>query len=64
MSLPKIRLELCSRVEGEGGALWRLDEFQARHLVKSLRSYDGAMAEGLLQEGGGERLLMRLERGR
>jgi 16S rRNA (uracil1498-N3)-methyltransferase len=45
----------------EGGGRWRLDPRQARHLVKSLRSYDGASVEGLLSGGGGARLLMRLE---
>ena len=58
MSLPKIRLEHCVN---EGGGRWRLDRRQARHLVKSLRSYDGASVEGLLPDEGGARLLMRLE---
>ena len=58
MSLPRVRLDNCKR---EGGGLWRLDAPQLRHLVKSLRFYDGAMAEGLLEEGGGIKLLMRLE---
>ncbi|MDR2780254.1 MAG: 16S rRNA (uracil(1498)-N(3))-methyltransferase [Synergistaceae bacterium] len=58
MSLPKIRLERCVN---EGGGRWRLDPRQARHLIKSLRSYDGAPVEGLLPDEGGARLLMRLE---
>ena len=59
MSLPKIRLERCAR---ESGGLWRLDGDQARHLVRSLRSYNGASVEGLLGDDGGRRILMRLER--
>jgi 16S rRNA (uracil1498-N3)-methyltransferase len=58
VSLPKIRLERCV---DEGGGRWRLDPPQERHLVRSLRSYDGAVVEGLLPEDGGARLLMRLE---
>ncbi|MDR1511122.1 MAG: 16S rRNA (uracil(1498)-N(3))-methyltransferase [Synergistaceae bacterium] len=58
MSLPKIRLEHCA---DEGGGRWRLDRPQARHLVRSLRSYDGASVEGLLPDGCGARLFMRLE---
>jgi 16S rRNA (uracil1498-N3)-methyltransferase len=58
VSRPKIRLERCVN---EGGGRWRLDPPQERHLVKSLRSYDGAAAEGLLPDGDGARLLMRLE---
>ncbi|MDR3332508.1 MAG: 16S rRNA (uracil(1498)-N(3))-methyltransferase [Synergistaceae bacterium] len=61
MSWPKIRLELCSRADGDD--LWRLDEAQARHLVKSMRACEGAMVEGLLPEGEGRRFLMRLEKG-
>jgi 16S rRNA (uracil1498-N3)-methyltransferase len=61
--LPRIRLELCSSSESDGKRLWRLDEYQERHLVKSLRCYEGAMVEGLLDECGGVRILMRLERG-
>ena len=58
MSLPRVRLDSRAR---EDGGLWRLDAPQVRHLVKSLRSYDGAAVEGLLEESGGVRLLMRLE---
>ena len=62
MSLPKIRLERCIR---ENGGLWLLDKDQEKHLVRSLRSYEGAAVEGLLgdEEGGGRRIHMRLERG-
>jgi 16S rRNA (uracil1498-N3)-methyltransferase len=58
VSLPRVRLDRCTR---EDGGIWRLDAPQVRHLVKSLRSYDGASVEGLLEEGGGGKLLMRLE---
>jgi 16S rRNA (uracil1498-N3)-methyltransferase len=58
VSLPKIRLERCER-EREG--LWRLDASQSRHLTRSLRAYEGAAVEGLLEDGG-RRLSMRLER--
>ena len=60
MSLQKIRLERCIR---ECDGLWRLDGDQARHLVRSLRSYNGAAVEGLLGDDGGRRVLMRLECG-
>jgi 16S rRNA (uracil1498-N3)-methyltransferase len=53
-----VRLDSCTRA---GGGLWRLDAPQVRHLVKSLRSYDGAAVEGLLEDEGGVKLLMRLE---
>jgi 16S rRNA (uracil1498-N3)-methyltransferase len=43
-----------------GGGLWRLDQGQYDHLTKSLRSYEGAMVEGLLPDGGGARIKMRL----
>ncbi|MDR1137771.1 MAG: 16S rRNA (uracil(1498)-N(3))-methyltransferase, partial [Synergistaceae bacterium] len=58
VSLPKIRLERCVN---EGCGCWRLDPEQERHLVRSLRSYDGASVEGLLSGDCGARLLMRLE---
>jgi 16S rRNA (uracil1498-N3)-methyltransferase len=58
VSLPGIRLDSHAR---EDGGLWRLDAPRVRHLVKSLRSYEGAMVEGLLEDGGGAKLLMRLE---
>jgi 16S rRNA (uracil1498-N3)-methyltransferase len=58
VSLPKIRLEHCLN---EGRGIWRLDSAQERHLVRSLRSYDGASVEGLLSGDRGGRLLMRLE---
>ncbi|MDR1020920.1 MAG: RNA methyltransferase [Synergistaceae bacterium] len=57
MSLPKIRLERCERV---GDGLWRLDQGQYAHLTKSLRSYEGAMVEGLLPDDGGAKIKMRL----
>ncbi|MDR1133455.1 MAG: 16S rRNA (uracil(1498)-N(3))-methyltransferase [Synergistaceae bacterium] len=57
MSLPRVRLDRCTREDG----VWRLDAPQVRHLVKSLRCYDGAAVEGLLEENGGMKLLMRLE---
>ncbi|MDR3322434.1 MAG: 16S rRNA (uracil(1498)-N(3))-methyltransferase [Synergistaceae bacterium] len=59
MSPPRVRLEFCCR---EGDGLWALDPGQERHLTKSLRCYEGAMIEGLLQEGDGLKLLMRLEK--
>ena len=59
MSLPKIRLERCIR---EDDGLWRLDSDQERHLIRSLRSYDGASVEGLLGNNDGRRIFMRLER--
>jgi RNA methyltransferase, RsmE family len=59
VSLPKIRLERCTPLDG---GLWRLDDAQARHLLKALRNYEGAMVEGLLAEGSGTRSLLRLER--
>lgn len=59
MSLPKIRLERCSPLSDD---VWRLDTHQAHHLVNVLRYYEGAMVEGLLPEGTGRRLLMRLEK--
>lgn len=62
MSLPRVRLESCSRLDAGGEGLWRLDDFQARHLMKSLRCYEGAMVEGLLGEGTGERIMARVER--
>jgi 16S rRNA (uracil1498-N3)-methyltransferase len=58
VSLPKIRLEQCVRTDD---GLWRLDERQARHLVRSLRSYSGASVEGLLPQEGGVRMLMKLD---
>jgi 16S rRNA (uracil1498-N3)-methyltransferase len=57
VSLPKIRLERCQRA---GGGLWRLDAGQENHLTKSLRSYEGAMVEGLLPDDGGVRVKTRL----
>jgi len=59
VSLPKIRLERCARLDI---GLWRMDVGQARHLVRSLRSYPGAAVEGLLPDGDGSRLFMRLEK--
>ncbi|MDR1650836.1 MAG: RsmE family RNA methyltransferase, partial [Synergistaceae bacterium] len=59
MSLPKIRLERCFEVED---GLWRLDGAQERRLVRSLRCRPGDIAEGLLPDGEGKRLLMRLEK--
>jgi 16S rRNA (uracil1498-N3)-methyltransferase len=58
VSLPRVRLDNRAR---EDGGLWRLDGPQVRHLVKSLRSYNGAAVEGLLGDGGGAKLLMKLE---
>jgi 16S rRNA (uracil1498-N3)-methyltransferase len=58
VSLPKIRLERCL---SKGGGLWLLPGAEARHLVRCLRSYEGAAVEGLLEEDGA-RFLMRLER--
>jgi 16S rRNA (uracil1498-N3)-methyltransferase len=58
VSLPRVRLDNCAR---EDGGVWRLDAPQVRHLVKSLRSYNGAAVEGLLGESGGMKLLLRLE---
>ena len=59
MSLPKVRLERCLKA---GDGLWKLDGAQDRHLTKSLRSYEGAVAEGLLPDGGGSKIKMRLEK--
>lgn len=59
MSLPKIRLERCDR---RSDNTWKLDSSQERHLVKALRTYEGAVVEGLLAEGEGKRLLLRLQR--
>lgn len=60
MSLPRIRLERC-KVLGEG--LWLIDREQEHHLTKVLRTYEGAMIEGLLPKvEGDEKLLLRLER--
>ena len=72
MSLPKLRLERCLPLCPAGSAspkLWRLGEEGTRHLTKSLRLYEGAMVEGLLNEpnedgagAAGRKFLLRLER--
>jgi 16S rRNA (uracil1498-N3)-methyltransferase len=56
VSLPKIRLERCQKIDD---GLWRLDPGQYAHLAKSLRSYEGAMVEGLLPDCGGAKMKMR-----
>jgi 16S rRNA (uracil1498-N3)-methyltransferase len=58
VSLPRIRLERCERT---GDTLWLLDGASVRHLLKSLRLYEGASVEGL-SEADGTRILTRLER--
>jgi 16S rRNA (uracil1498-N3)-methyltransferase len=57
VSLPKIRLERCIEA---GDGLWKLDPGQDRHLTKVLRSYEGAVVEGLLPDDGGAKIKMRL----
>lgn len=59
MSLPRIRLERCTK---ESDDIWLLDSEQTRYLVKALRSYEGAVVEGLLPAGAGKRLRMKLYR--
>ena len=44
MSQPRLRLENC-RFEG---GVWKLDEQEAKHLVKVRRCYNGSIVEGLL----------------
>ena len=58
MSLPRVRLEDCTR---EAPDLFRLDEAGSRYLLKVLRCYEGASVEGMLAQGDGRRLLMRIE---
>jgi 16S rRNA (uracil1498-N3)-methyltransferase len=60
VSLLKIRLERCVRIEK---GLWDVDGAQARRLLRSLRLRDGAEVEGLLPDGPGEKLVMKLEIG-
>lgn len=55
MSLSRLRLERCTDL---GGGLWRIDEGQARHLLKVLRAASGEELEGL---GGGQRWRLKLE---
>ncbi len=55
MSLPRLRLERCTDF---GGGLWRIDEGQARHLLKVLRVSPGEELEGL---GAGQRWRLKLE---
>lgn len=53
MSLPRLRLEKCTKEDGT----WLIDAEQAHHLVRVRRCYNGSIVEGLLD---GEKLELRL----
>ncbi|GHV53728.1 ribosomal RNA small subunit methyltransferase E [Synergistales bacterium] len=56
MSLPKVRLKWCKQTSDD---CWQLDREQERHITKALRCYEGALLQGLLDDG---KLLLRLGR--